>query len=80
MSSAPAAEQTLRPGSAGRSEGIGPAVRIEPTRLLLVFSGLPTSGLCSLDLPRGGGHRGYAAVVDGSGVLVTCSSHSIGGR
>jgi hypothetical protein len=47
MSSAPAAEQALRPGSARRNEGIGPAVRIEPTRLLPVFSGLTTSGLCS---------------------------------
>jgi hypothetical protein len=35
----------------------------------------------SVDLPPGGGHRGYAAVVDGSGLMVTCCcSHSMGGR
>jgi hypothetical protein len=34
-----------------------------------------------LDLPLGGGHRGYAAVVDGSGLMVACCcSHSMGGR
>ena len=34
-----------------------------------------------LDLPPGGGHRGYAAVVDGSGLRVACwCSHSMGGR
>ena len=33
------------------------------------------------DLPPGGGHRGYAAVVDGSGLMVACCcSHSVGGR
>jgi hypothetical protein len=39
------------------------------------FAGAP------VDLPPGGGHRGYAAVVDGSGLTVACScSHSMGGR
>jgi hypothetical protein len=39
------------------------------------------SFLAALDLPPGGGHRGYAAVVDGSGLLVGwCCSHSMGGR
>jgi len=34
-----------------------------------------------VDLPPGGGHRGYAAVVDGSGLVVACRcSHSMGGR
>jgi conjugative relaxase-like TrwC/TraI family protein len=34
-----------------------------------------------LDLPPGGGHRGYAAMVDGSGLMVACwCSHSMGGR
>jgi hypothetical protein len=34
-----------------------------------------------LDSPSGGGHRGYAAMVDGSGSIVACCcSHSIGGR
>jgi len=34
-----------------------------------------------LDLPPGGGHRGYAAVVDGSGLTVACCcSHSMGDR
>ena len=34
-----------------------------------------------LDLPPGGGHRGYAAVVDGSGSMVACwCSHSMGGK
>jgi protein-S-isoprenylcysteine O-methyltransferase Ste14 len=34
-----------------------------------------------LDLPPGGGHRGYAAVVDGSGLMVAWRcSHSMGGR
>jgi hypothetical protein len=34
-----------------------------------------------VDLPPGGGHRGYAAVVDGSGLMVACCcSHSMGGR
>jgi CubicO group peptidase (beta-lactamase class C family) len=34
-----------------------------------------------LDLPPGGGHRGYAAVVDGSGLRMRrCCSHSSGGR
>jgi hypothetical protein len=37
--------------------------------------------LDTLDLPPGGGHRGYAAMVDGSGLMVACCcSHSIGGR
>ena len=31
--------------------------------------------------PPGGGHRGYAAVVDGSGLMAACwCSHSMGGR
>jgi hypothetical protein len=35
----------------------------------------------TLDLPPGGGHRGYAAVVDGSGLIMACCcSHSIGDR
>ena len=34
-----------------------------------------------LDLPPGGGHRGYAAVVNGSGLMAACCcSHSMGGR
>jgi transposase len=34
-----------------------------------------------VDLPPGGGHRGYAAMVDGSGLMVACwCSHSMGGR
>lgn len=34
-----------------------------------------------MDLPPGGGHRGYAATGDGSGLLVACwCSHSMGGR
>jgi hypothetical protein len=33
-----------------------------------------------LDLPPGGGHRGYAAMVDGSGLMARCCSHSMGGR
>jgi hypothetical protein len=34
-----------------------------------------------VDLPPGGGHRGYAAVVDGSGLMAVCwCSHSMGGR
>ena len=34
-----------------------------------------------LDLPPGGGHRGYAAVVDGSRSMVACCcSHSMGDR
>jgi putative transposase len=34
-----------------------------------------------VDLPPGGGHQGYAAMVDGSGSMVACwCSHSIGGR
>jgi hypothetical protein len=48
--------------------------------LILVFPLLlfPTGGL---DLPPGGGHRGYAAVVDSSGLMVACwCSHSMGGR
>jgi hypothetical protein len=37
--------------------------------------------LLALDLPPGGGHRGYAAMVDGSGLVVGCwCSHSMGGR
>ena len=40
---------------------------------------LPAEGL--VDLPPGGGHRGYAAVVDGSGLMMACCcSHSMGGR
>jgi hypothetical protein len=35
----------------------------------------------ALDFPPGGGHRGYAAMVDGSGLMAACCcSHSIGGR
>jgi hypothetical protein len=35
----------------------------------------------SLDLPPRGGHRGYAAMVDGSRLMVACwCSHSIGGK
>jgi hypothetical protein len=35
----------------------------------------------SLDLPPGGGHRGYAAMVDGSGLMMACCcSHSMGDR
>ena len=35
----------------------------------------------ALDLPPGGGHRGYAAVVDGSRLMVACCcSHSMGDR
>jgi hypothetical protein len=35
----------------------------------------------AVDLPPGGGHRGYAAVVDGSGLTVACCcSHSMGDR
>jgi hypothetical protein len=34
-----------------------------------------------LDLPPGGGHRGYAAIVDGGGLMMACCcSHSMGGR
>jgi hypothetical protein len=34
-----------------------------------------------LDFPPGGGHRDYAAVVEGSGLMVACwCSHSMGGR
>jgi hypothetical protein len=34
-----------------------------------------------VDLPPGGGHRGYAAVVDGSRLMVACCcSHSMGDR
>jgi hypothetical protein len=34
-----------------------------------------------VDFPPGGGHRGYAAVVDGSGLMVACCcSHSTGDR
>jgi hypothetical protein len=37
--------------------------------------------LVEVDFPPGGGHRGYAAMVDGSGPMVACwCSHSIGGR
>jgi FMN phosphatase YigB (HAD superfamily) len=32
------------------------------------------------DFPPGGGHRGYAAMVDGSGMVACCCSHSMGGR
>jgi threonine/homoserine/homoserine lactone efflux protein len=35
----------------------------------------------TVDFPPGGGHRGYAAVVDGSGLMVACCcSHSTGDR
>ena len=34
-----------------------------------------------VEFPRGSGHRGYAAMVDGSGLTVACwCSHSMGGR
>jgi hypothetical protein len=41
----------------------------------------PTSrGAPCLDFPPGGGHRGYTAVVDGSGLIVACCcSHAMGG-
>jgi hypothetical protein len=39
------------------------------------------SDYLQLDLPPGGGHRGYAAVVDGSRLMVACCcSHSMGDR
>ena len=38
-------------------------------------------GQGEVDFPPGGGHRGYAAMVDGSGLMAACCcSHSIGGR
>jgi hypothetical protein len=37
--------------------------------------------LVRLDLPPGGGHRGYAAMVDGSGLMAACCcSHWMGGK
>jgi hypothetical protein len=37
--------------------------------------------VATLDLPPGGGHRGYAAMVDGSGLMAACCcSHSTGDR
>ena len=37
--------------------------------------------LVAVDLPPGGGHRGYAAMVDGSGLMVACwCSQSMGDR
>ena len=43
--------------------------------------GTATAHVARLDLPPGGGHRGYAAVVDGSGLTVACCcSHSMGDR
>jgi hypothetical protein len=43
--------------------------------VLLAAEGVP------MDLPPGGGHRGYAAVVDGSRLMVACCcSHSMGDR
>jgi Protein of unknown function (DUF998) len=37
--------------------------------------------IVAVEFPPGGGHRGYAAVVDGSGLMVACRcSHSIGAR
>ncbi len=38
-------------------------------------------GEVALDLPPGGGHRGYAAMVDGSGLMAACCcSHWMGGK
>jgi hypothetical protein len=40
-----------------------------------------TTTLIALDFPPGGGHRGYAAMADGSGLTVACCcSHSMGDR
>ena len=37
--------------------------------------------LAVVDFPPGDGHRGYAAMADGSGLMVgCCCSHSIGDR
>ena len=42
---------------------------------------LLTTTAGDLEFPRGGGHRGYAAMVEGSGLMVACCcSHSTGGR
>jgi hypothetical protein len=55
------------------------ATEIEGGELLgSAAKGLP--GLVGLDLPPGGGHRGYTAMVDGSGLMVAWRcSHSMGG-
>jgi hypothetical protein len=54
----------------------------ERRRLVVEFwLALASAAIVCVDFPPGGGHRGYAAVVDGSGLMVVCwCSHSMGGR
>src|SRR6266508_4261028 len=69
--------------------GLGEMVRVTKPggKVLIAALGPPQKAeffgffLAVLDFPPGGGHRGYAARVDGSGSLIRCCcSHSIGGR
>jgi hypothetical protein len=53
--------------------------RVDAQRFLTEVENSKLRGI--LDFPPGGGHRGYAAVVDGSGLMaVWWCSHSMGGR
>jgi len=55
--------------------------RPEDDQAIIVFASWSYLGSGYLDLPPGGGHRGYAAMVDGSRLMVACwCSHSMGGR
>ena len=59
---------------------LGKATGISRDCAVRIDAGLGSEGAL-LDLPPGGGHRGYAAVVDGSGLMAVCwCSHSMGGR
>jgi len=68
---------TAVPGLAGKNT-IDLLLTAEPAHIPAITRALLGLGL---DFPPGGGHRGYAVRVDGSGSLIRCCcSHSIGGR
>jgi hypothetical protein len=69
---------TRRPANTTKApvgSGVDP-IRTQPpvaTQFIYNRHAQPTSrGAPCLDFPRGGGHRGYADVVDGSGLIVAC--------
>jgi hypothetical protein len=73
----PAGRTTLTPARTGAGSGDEKARTAVRSWLTRTHSA-PELGV---GFPPGGGHRGYAAMVDGSGLMVACwSSHSSGGR
>jgi hypothetical protein len=59
-------------GGAATAGGVAYQARVAAWAAARILAEERAAGLWGLEFPPGGGHRGYAAMVDGSGLMLAC--------